>query len=667
MTGPGLVALVTPHEERRRAARAWAPLLAGRAEIHVTDSPRDGRAEHADLLLLDEECPELDAWLARTLAERDRPDSILVFGDEGETQRGALPWGPDGAQVLATVSDLLERRSLLVEADRLVLELRASTNRLGDERRRFADLVLTHAESMRAANVSLSREVVHLRRLQSIARFFAAPGPPDSFGDRFASVLGRAIDAAGVGLVRVDGADPAAEGLWRISARNALAHSPPAAAGAERDPSSPAPAGGRSGVRGTWRLLESLPSYGVVILPADHADAGSALTVEEMHECMALASEGLAARSAVEDAAQRRLQNDRMLRALRGGLLRIDAQDRVRLANPALATMLGAQSGSLEGRPLESVFARDPHLLEFFESIRDGSAAPDDVETYLTSLTGQTHSVSIRASLVPDSPGRGVEILALFFDLSRRKEVEAEVRRAERLAALGRLSAGVAHEIRNPLAGIRTTAELLKTRLPEGDERVRFTDVILEETHRLDRIVGSLLQFAKPAEPRMEPIDLGALLDRAAQLAEGKASEHRVRIRRSSPRSGPIPLADRDQILQVLLNLILNAIEATPAGGEVRVGAQGPTGGRSSSVTIRIEDGGEGVPSSIRDRVFDPFFTTKPGGTGLGLSISEHIVRRHGGAIRLEKPHGAAHAAVVTLASRPTPATSRGGSAWPAS
>jgi signal transduction histidine kinase len=268
--------------------------------------------------------------------------------------------------------------------------------------------------------------------------------------------------------------------------------------------------------------------------------------------------------------------------------------------------------------------------------------------------------------VVAEPSGGGTEILALFFDLSRRKEVEAEVRRAERLAALGRLSAGVAHEIRNPLAGIRTTAELLKTRLPDGDERVRFTEVILEETHRLDRIVGSLLQFAKPAEPKLEPIDLGALLDRAVQLASGKASEHRVSIRRSSPRSGPIPLADRDQILQVLLNLILNAIEATPAGGEVRVGATGPAG-RAGTVTIRVEDGGDGVPASIRERIFDPFFTTKPGGTGLGLSISEHIVRRHGGTIRMEKPAGAAHATIVSFAGRTPAPSARGGTAWPAS
>jgi signal transduction histidine kinase len=335
--------------------------------------------------------------------------------------------------------------------------------------------------------------------------------------------------------------------------------------------------------------------------------------------------------------------------------------------NPALAAMLGVPSGALEGRPIAETFARDPHLVELFAMLREGSGAGDDVETYLTSRSGGTHSVAVRASIVMDDGGPTGEILALFFDLSRRKEVEAEVRRAERLSALGRLSAGVAHEIRNPLAGIRTTAELLKSRCADGDERARFAEVILEETIRLDRIVGSLLQFAKPAEPKLEPIDLDALLDRAVELAHGNAAEHCVRIRRVSRRSPAFPLADRDQILQVLLNLILNAIEATPAGGEVRVGADAPATSRSSSIAIRVEDGGEGVPPSIRERIFDPFFTTKPGGTGLGLSISEHIVRRHGGSIQMEKAAGASHAAVVRLPIHASTSVPRGGIAWPAS
>jgi signal transduction histidine kinase len=232
-------------------------------------------------------------------------------------------------------------------------------------------------------------------------------------------------------------------------------------------------------------------------------------------------------------------------------------------------------------------------------------------------------------------------------DLSRRQEVEAEVRRADRLASLGRLSAGVAHEIRNPLAGIRTTAELLRGRIGEGDELARFVDVILEESARLDRIVGSLLQFAKPSAPRREPVAVRPLLDRVASLAGGRAAERGVRVRVEAPEGLREPLADRDQILQVLLNLVLNGVDATPAGGEVRLGAEIASGGRE--VLLVVEDGGEGVPAPILDRVFDPFFTTKPGGTGLGLSISQNIVAQHGGRLRFEREGSGPNRALVAL------------------
>lgn len=659
----GVVALVTPREDRRRSATSWAPLFADRAELRVSASPDESMAREADLVLLDENCPALDSWIADALAVGENAASIVVFGDDEESRRGALPWGPDGARVLATLSDLLERRSMLHESDRFVEELRASTNRLDAHRRRFAALVLDQAEAMHASHASLTREVEVLRRLQSLARFFAAPGPANGFADRLAGVLAHALGASGLAIVRWGTAAPSIEGAHRISAKNALAQVPDAGAATK-------PRRGRSARKETstvWLPLNTLPGWGVVLLtpesapfPLEPLDAGA-------RECLDLAAEGLATRLTAASAEERHLQNDGVLRALRGGLLKFDGKDRVRLANPAFASMVGVAPGALEGRPLADVFARDPHLVELFEGFRAGQALGDDVETFLTSAGGTTLSVAVRASIVIDESDGSSGILALFFDLSRRKEVEVEVRRAERLAALGRLSAGVAHEIRNPLAGIRTTAELLRSRLPKEDERSRFVDVILEESQRLDRIVVSLLQFAKPAEPRLEPFDLGALVDRTLQLASGKAAEHRVQLRRI-PGKVVTPLADRDQILQVLLNLVLNAIEATPAGGEVSARIDGPAPGRAGASTVRVEDGGDGVSASIRERVFDPFFTTKPGGTGLGLSISEHIVRRHGGSIRLEKRGTEPHAAIVTLAQTlPTAGAPRGGSAWPAS
>jgi signal transduction histidine kinase len=286
------------------------------------------------------------------------------------------------------------------------------------------------------------------------------------------------------------------------------------------------------------------------------------------------------------------------------------------------------------------------------------------VETFLRTDSGRSVSVSLRASALRGGE-KGDEILVLISDLSRRKEVEAEVRRVDRLAALGRLSAGVAHEIRNPLAGIRTTAEILRGRLEDDDELRRFVDVMLEETARLDRIVGSLLQFAKPAEPRREPLDVAALLERARQLLAGRAAERRVTLRVGSGEVAR-PLADRDQILQVLLNLVLNGIEASPEGSEVRISAR--TSSSGAEVEILVEDDGPGVAATVRERIFDPFFTTKPGGTGLGLSISQNIIARHGGSLRVEGSGAGTRAAVILPAA--PPAMHRrggGGNPWPTS
>jgi PAS domain S-box-containing protein len=394
--------------------------------------------------------------------------------------------------------------------------------------------------------------------------------------------------------------------------------------------------------------------------PSDHLDDG-------LRACLSLSGDGLFARLSQEAKARRHLQNDRALNLLRCGLLKIDSADRVTMANPALAAHLGIPPGHLEGRPLREVFERNPHLVEIFATLRKG-AAGDEIETYLTNVSGTAIPVSIRASLVREGEEGAGSILALLFDLSKRKEVESEMRRAERLAALGRLSASVAHEIRNPLAGIRMTSELLKSRLDPGDERTRFVEVILEESLRLDRIVASLLQFAKPAEPKPEPVDLGLLVDRAIELASGKASELRVFLKKDAGGATRGPRLDRDQILQVLLNLILNAIEATPPGGEVRVSLARGAANEKAPYVVRIEDGGEGVPASLRERIFDPFFTTKPGGTGLGLSISLHIVRLHGGSIRMEKASAGRHASILTLPANPASCPETvGGMAWPTS
>jgi PAS domain S-box-containing protein len=548
---------------------------------------------------------------------------------------------------------------LVHEADAFFQDLRDSSSRLEAERRRFGRLVFEQAESLRGANKSLSREVEQLTRLQALARFLAAPGPKGPFGEGLAEVCGRALDAVGVGVLRSSDEGWETADLWRVSARNARRAAPEAADAAATTlrPST------RKGTDAWWIPVGGgdPPAAGLVALVRAGRRPAEELGPAYADSVVALLAEGLESHSSREELLTRERLRARILQTVRGGLLKLDAAGRVAFANPAFAEMLAIEVEEIEGKALEEVFASDRHLVEILRSVLAGGSL-DETETHVTSCRGRRVSVSIKVSHLAGG------VLVLFSDLSRRREVEEEFRKSDRLAALGRLSAGVAHEIRNPLAGIRTTAEILRGRVESSDDLVRFVDVILEESRRLDRIVESLLQFAKPPAPKRTRVRTDELLDRAHRLATGRASERGITIRVSVNRDLPEPLADRDQLLQVLLNVLLNAVEATSEGGEVSATADVQAARAGRELCIVVQDGGPGVPSAIRERIFDPFFTTKPGGTGLGLSISRNILRQHGGTLRMENEPGRGARAIVTLPLNIVGAgTDPGEARWPTS
>jgi PAS domain S-box-containing protein len=611
---------------------------------------------------VDESCDNLDQFIEEFSSSGREPDSIVVFGSTLESERGAIPWGEEGAEVLSMISDILDRKNVLRDTDTFLKELRDSNERLESEKRRFSRLVLQHAEMLRGANVALSREVDALKRLQSLARFFAAPGPDDSFAQRLSHVAGRALGAAGAAVAFRRFGEWTIEGLWKISFRNASSVIPPRGEAANVR----ARTSSRKGFDVFWLPVGT--EAGLSVLSRTNEGPEGTLGERFLESCLGLLAEGIAARLTRETLLSRKVQSERIVHTLRGGLLKTDEDGRVTLANPACGEILGRRPAELEGRTLSEIFGEESHLLRIVRPVLEGASSIDDVETSVTWPSGRRVSVSVRASrLGADRAGRGGAVV-LLADLSKRKEVEEEVRRADRLAALGRLSAGVAHEIRNPLAGIRTTAEILGGRVKGDAELARFVDVILEETSRLDRIVGSLLQFAKPPVPRLSPFELAPVFEKVRQLTSGRCAERRVTLHTTLPANLPRFRADRDQILQVLLNLTLNAVEASPERTEVFLFAEVEEDHLCPQVKIVVEDQGQGVPAALTGRIFDPFFTTKPGGTGLGLSISQNILTSHGGRIRVESaPHGGTRA-IVHLPLKPDARTPRiGDGKWPTS
>lgn len=211
-----------------------------------------------------------------------------------------------------------------------------------------------------------------------------------------------------------------------------------------------------------------------------------------------------------------------------------------------------------------------------------------------------------------------------------------QLKRAARMSALGHLSAGLAHEIRNPLASIEGAAYIAQAE-SEGTHNAELLEIIRKETRRLNRLVTHFLEFARPREPLLQPTNVQELIDSVFTLVEQVAAQNRVQLRNELTGSVRLLECDGEQMKQVLLNLVLNAIQAQPNGGEILVA----TAERENELWLRVADTGPGITAESADEIFDPFFTTKQNGTGLGLPIAYQIVKQHGGELFLETNSGA--------------------------
>ena len=220
----------------------------------------------------------------------------------------------------------------------------------------------------------------------------------------------------------------------------------------------------------------------------------------------------------------------------------------------------------------------------------------------------------------------------------------ARLVQTEKLAALGQLATAIAHEVRNPLAVIRSAAQGLGETVPPDDaEAARACAFITAEIDRLASVVSSLLEFARPLHLEPRAVSVRDLFDRAALLAEGELAAKGARLGRAESPGLPAVKADPDLLSQVLLGLLANAAEAVPFGGDVTLAAHA----RDGAVELVVEDSGPGIPAELRDRVFEPFFTTRPRGIGLGLAVARQVVEAHGGRIEAgERPGGGARLTV---------------------
>jgi signal transduction histidine kinase len=257
---------------------------------------------------------------------------------------------------------------------------------------------------------------------------------------------------------------------------------------------------------------------------------------------------------------------------------------------------------------------------------------------------------------------RGLEIQAETLAQSHRDlqeqtrlllEKETQLRRADRLSALGQLSAGLAHEIRNPLGAIKGAVEILQEDFPTGHPKAEFYAILLKEVERLNDVLINFLSFARPVMPHLAPLDVRTVLTALEGLTSGQARAHRVQIFTSFHQGPSRVMADETLLKQAFLNIMLNAVEAMPAGGDLaistRLSPASATGDRPEWVEVVFDDTGPGIREEDLGRIFDPFFTTKKDGTGLGLAITHRIIENHHGTIRVTSQRDKGTTFVVTL------------------
>jgi two-component system sensor histidine kinase HydH len=317
------------------------------------------------------------------------------------------------------------------------------------------------------------------------------------------------------------------------------------------------------------------------------------------------------------------------------GLVALDDNQRITSLNNAAGSVLKLLSDEVIGEHAEKVLPA-----ELWHLLKNLNAEKGVVEKEIdcTVQKGEVISLEISATLLNDEDGTFLGNVVLFKDLSEVRALRKEIARSQRLASVGRLAAGVSHEIRNPLSSIKGFATYFKERYYDVPENQQISNLMIQEVDRLNRVVGQLHEFARPITVLKKSIQIKAFLKDSLKLIERQASEANISIKTDFDSDVDEILIDPDRINQVLLNLYLNAIDSMNNGGSLTVMlAKSP---KKNGIEIKVSDTGKGITEGDLSHVFDPYFTTKASGTGLGLAIVHNIMEAHGGEIAIESRLG---------------------------
>ncbi len=336
--------------------------------------------------------------------------------------------------------------------------------------------------------------------------------------------------------------------------------------------------------------------------------------------------------------------NESIIQSISSGLIMVDTQEKITYINRATEKILGYTSDEVIGQSFEALHLKEKRNLigipfdhsGDIDTRREGTIRRKDGVDIPTGFTINNHL---------DICGKKIGEIVIFRDLANVYKMQEEILRMDRLVSLGEISSGIAHEIRNPLAGIKTTAQALGEEMDKDDSKREYLNRITKEIDRLNDLLKMFFSFAKPQPPNLVFCNIKDILNEITPLLIKDIADRGITFVEAYDPALPKVKVDLNQMHQVFLNLFLNAIQAMPNGGELRIEADPvfskPLSRRSADyVQVAVSDTGEGIPSTIISKIFDPFFTTKAKGVGLGLSISYQIVKKHGGTIRVESREG---------------------------
>lgn len=326
--------------------------------------------------------------------------------------------------------------------------------------------------------------------------------------------------------------------------------------------------------------------------------------------------------------------SDSLVEHMPVGIVAVDSDERVMVFNDTAEKLLGRTSTEVIGKPSSEILP--PACMDMLREL--GKERPI-VEKELVCAVGQGRTVPLEviAAVLRDDEGALIGRIALVRDLSELQHLRSEVERSQRLAAVGSLAAGVAHEIRNPLSSLKGFATYFRQRYGGVPDDVKIADIMIQEVDRLNRVISELLEFSRPMELKRTKKDLAGLVRHTLGTIEGQLRDKGITIKADMSPGLPEAAIDPDRMTQVFLNLFLNAMAAMDREGILSVGVARQDG---RTLRVSVSDTGTGIRKEDLGRVFDPYFTTKSSGTGLGLAIVHRIVEAHGGEIRLESEPG---------------------------